>query len=46
MAMGLRKALHEHKMLVLDSVITLVFVLGAYIELCDDATVVDVYPLV
>ena len=41
-----RKAPREREMLVLDSVIALVFVLVACVELCDGATVVDVYRLI
>ncbi|MED6210649.1 hypothetical protein PIB30_066178 [Stylosanthes scabra] len=44
--MAPRKSPRERQMLVLDSVIALVFVLVACVELCDGATVVDVYRLI
>ncbi|XLS49106.1 hypothetical protein HN51_009783 [Arachis hypogaea] len=44
--MAPRKSPRERQMLVLESVIALVFVLVACVELCDGATVVDVYHLI
>ncbi|KAL1361393.1 uncharacterized protein LOC107476395 isoform X1 [Arachis duranensis] len=44
--MAPRKSPRERQMLVLESVIALVFVLVACVELCDGATVVDVYRLI